>query len=57
MLNIIKMRNLLKKSSTFAPDKHFSNMTPEQKNKWSVIINAIITAVSIILNGLGFTIH
>jgi len=57
MLNIIKMRNFLKKSSIFATDKHFSNMTPEQKNKWSVIINAIITAASIILNGLGFTIH
>lgn len=29
----------------------------DQKNKWSVIINAIITVVAAILNGYGFTIH
>lgn len=32
-------------------------MTMDQKNKWSVIINAIITVIAAILNGYGFTIH
>lgn len=27
------------------------------KNKWSVIINAILTITAALLNGLGFTIH
>lgn len=27
------------------------------KNKWSVIINAIITIIAAILNGFGFTVH
>lgn len=29
----------------------------DQKNKWSVIINAIITVIAAVLNGYGFTIH
>ena len=32
-------------------------MTMDQKNKWSVIINAIITVIAAVLNGYGFTIH
>lgn len=27
------------------------------KNKWSVIINAILTIAAALLNGFGFTIH
>ena len=29
----------------------------DQKNKWSVIINAIITVIAAVLNGFGFAIH
>lgn len=32
-------------------------MSTFDKNKWSVIINAIITVIAAVLNGLGFTIH
>lgn len=32
-------------------------MSINQKNEWSVIINAIITIIAAVLNGYGFTIH
>lgn len=32
-------------------------MTQDTKNTWSMIINAIIVAGSMILNSLGFSIH
>lgn len=32
-------------------------MDAVNKNKWSVIINAILTITAAVLNGFGFTIH